>query len=106
MRGCGVRRFLVGNGHNVRVGAGSEVDQYYLCIAEAEPFGTSPKGVIIFSNDGHFALFQSRAEIPIIAANDRSKATPEEAQSIVASSIACYGTYSIDENTKVMMANL
>jgi lipocalin-like protein len=28
-----------------------------------EPFGPSPKGVIIFSNDGHFSLFQSRAEI-------------------------------------------
>jgi Lipocalin-like domain len=66
----------------------------------------SPMGVIIFSNDGHFSLFQSRAEIPKIAANDRAKATPEEAQSIVASSIAYYGTYSIDENTKVMLVNL
>jgi Lipocalin-like domain len=73
---------------------------------KGEPFGSSPKGVIIFSNDGHFSLFQSRAEIPKIAANDRSKATAEEAQSIVASSIAYYGTYSIDENTKVMVVNL
>ena len=67
---------------------------------KGEPFGPSPKGVIIFSNDGHFSLFQSRAEIPKIAANDRAKATPEEAQSIVASSIASYGTYSIDEKDK------
>jgi hypothetical protein len=73
---------------------------------KGEPFGPSPKGVIIFSNDGHFSLFQSRAEIPKIAANDRAKATPEEAQSIVASSIAYYGTYSLDENTKVMVVNL
>jgi hypothetical protein len=71
-----------------------------------EPFGPSPKGMIIFSNDGHFSLFQSRAEIPKIAANDRAKATPEEAQSIVASSIAYYGTYAIDEKTKVMLVNL
>jgi hypothetical protein len=71
-----------------------------------EPFGPSPKGVIIFSNDGHFSLFQSRAEIPKIAANDRAKATPEEAQTIVASSIAYYGTYSIDENAKAMVVNL
>jgi hypothetical protein len=61
--------------------------------------------VIIFSNDGHFSLFQSRAEIPKIA-DDRAKATPEEAQSIVASSIAYYGTYSIAENTNVMVVNL
>jgi hypothetical protein len=73
---------------------------------KGEPFGPSPKGVIIFSNDGHFSLFQSRADIPKIAANDRGKATAEEAQSIVASSIAYYGTYSIDENTKVMVVNL
>lgn len=73
---------------------------------KGEPFGPSPKGVIVFSNDGHFSLFQSRAEIPKIAANDRSKATPEEAQTIVASSIAYYGTYSIDESSKVMSANI
>ena len=73
---------------------------------KGEPFGPSPRGVIIFSTDGHFALFQSRAEIPKIAANDRAKATAEEAQSIVASSIAYYGTYTIDENTKVMVVNL
>ncbi|WP_439365308.1 lipocalin-like domain-containing protein [Bradyrhizobium sp. DASA03005] len=73
---------------------------------KGEPFGPSPKGIIIFSNDGHFSLFQSSAEIPKIAANDRAKATPEEALSIVASSIAYYGTYSIDEQTKVMVVNL
>src|SRR3954464_13353268 len=73
---------------------------------KGEPFGPAPKGVMIFSNDGHFSLFQSRAEIPKIVANDRAKATPEEAQAIVASSIAYYGTYSIDENTKVMSVNL
>src|SRR5690242_6742751 len=73
---------------------------------KGEPFGPSPKGLILFSNDRHFSLFQSRAEIPKIAANDRAKATPEEAQGIVASSIAYYGTYSIDEKTKVMSVNL
>jgi len=73
---------------------------------KGEPFGSSPKGEIIFSSDGHFSLFQSRAEIPKIAANDRAKATPEEAQSIVASTIAYYGTYSIDEKTKVIVVNL
>lgn len=73
---------------------------------KGEPFGPSPKGIVIFSNDGHFSLFQSRAEIPKIAANDRAKATPEEAQGIVASSIAYYGTYVIDDSTQVMSVNL
>jgi hypothetical protein len=73
---------------------------------KGEPFGTAPKGVMIFSSDGHFSLFQSRAEIPRIAANDRAKATTEEAQAIVASAIAYYGTYSIDETSKVMSVKL
>jgi hypothetical protein len=73
---------------------------------KGEPFGFSPKGIIVFSGDGHFSLFQSRAELPKIAANDRTKATLEEAQAIVASSIAYYGTYSIDENTNVMLVNI
>jgi hypothetical protein len=73
---------------------------------KGDPFGPSPKGVIIFSNDGHFSLFQSRADLPKIAANDRTKATPEEAQSIVASSIAYYGTYSIDEKSNVISVNI
>jgi hypothetical protein len=62
--------------------------------------------VIIFSDDGHFALFQSRAEVPRIAANDRAKATAEEARAIVASTIAYYGTYTIEESSKVMVVNL
>ena len=46
------------------------------------------------------------ARRPKIAANDRAKATPEEAQAIVASAIAYYGTYSIDEASKVMSVKL
>jgi len=72
---------------------------------KGEPFGSSPEGMIIFSSDGHFSLFQSGSDIPKITANDRAKATPEEAQKIVASSIAYYGTYSVGEDM-VMMINL
>src|SRR5690348_1471872 len=44
-----------------------------------QPFGANPKGIIIFASDGHFSLFQSSANVPRIASNDRAKATPEEA---------------------------
>ena len=74
--------------------------------SKGEPFGASPKGMIVFSSDGHFALFQSRAEIPKIAANDRAKATPTEAQEIVASSIAYYGSYVVNESAKEITVNL
>ena len=65
-----------------------------------EPFGTNPRGTIIFTPDGRFALFQSRSELPKIASNDRTKATTEEMAGIVGGSIAYYGTYSADEAEK------
>lgn len=72
----------------------------------SEPFGKNPKGIIIFTADGHFSLFQSRAEVPKIASNDRAKATPEEAAGIVAAAIAYYGTYEINEADRTLSVRL
>jgi Lipocalin-like domain/Glutathione-dependent formaldehyde-activating enzyme len=57
-------------------------------------------------SDGHFALFQSRSELPKLAANDRAQATPEEAAAIVSGSIAYYGTYTINEVEKSLSVSL
>jgi hypothetical protein len=73
---------------------------------KGEPFGANPKGVIIFTADGHFSLLQMRAELPKIAANDRGKATPEEAAAIVGGSIAYYGTYTVNEADKTITPKL
>jgi hypothetical protein len=74
--------------------------------SKGEPFGTNPKGIIIFTPDGHFALFQSRSELPRIASNDRTKAAPDEAARIVGGSIAYYGTYSVSETEKSLSVQL
>jgi hypothetical protein len=71
-----------------------------------EPFGANPKGIIIFTSDGHFSLFQSNAELSRIALNDRGKATPEEATAIIRESIAYYGTYSVNEDEKTLSVKL
>lgn len=71
-----------------------------------EPFGPNPKGVVIFSGDGHFSLFQSRAELPRLAANDRTRATPEEAMAVLRDSIAYFGTYAVDEASRSVSLNL
>jgi Lipocalin-like domain len=71
-----------------------------------EPFGANPKGIIIFTSDGHFSLFQSSADVPRIALNDRAKATPEEATAVVRESIAYYGTYSVNEDEKTLSVRL
>ena len=72
----------------------------------ADPFGANPKGIIIFTPDGHFALFQSRSELPKIASSDRTKTTTEEAAAIVGGSIAYYGTYSVNEAEKSLSVAL
>jgi hypothetical protein len=71
-----------------------------------EPFGANPKGIIIFTSDGHFSLFQSNAEVPRIASNDRGKATPEEATAVIRASIAYYGAYSMNEDEKMLSVRL
>jgi hypothetical protein len=62
-----------------------------------EPFGANPQGIIIFSPDGRFSLFQSSRNVPRLAANDRARATPEEAMAVVRESIAYFGSYTVNE---------
>jgi hypothetical protein len=71
-----------------------------------EPFGPNPKGIMIFTRDGYFSLFQSSATVPRLAANDRTKATPEEATAVVRESIAYYGTYSMTADGKTLSVRL
>lgn len=71
-----------------------------------EGFGPSPKGIIIFTRDGYFSLLQTRADLPKVAANDRAKATPEEATAIAKGSIAYYGTYVANDADKIVAVKI
>ena len=62
----------------------------------------SLKGIVIYTSDGHFAFVSVRADLPKLANPDRARATAEEAQAVVAGSIAYFGTYSINEVDKVL----
>ena len=61
------------------------------------------KGVLIYGPEGHFAFVNVANNLPHLAANNRDKATAEEARAIVAGSIAYYGTYTVDEATKTIV---
>jgi Lipocalin-like domain len=61
------------------------------------------KGIVIYTSDGHFAFVSVRADLPKLANPDRARATAEEAQAVMAGSIAYYGTYSINEVDKVII---
>ena len=64
------------------------------------------KGIVIYTSDGHFALVNVRADLPKLAANNRARATAEEARAVVAGSIAYFGTYSVNEVEKVITAKV
>jgi hypothetical protein len=81
--------------HNVR-SDGSRVDN----------IGPSPKGVVIYTSDGHFALVNTRSDLPKLASNSRDRGTPEEYKGVVQGSIAYFGTYSVNEADKVISAQI
>ena len=70
-----------------------------------EPFGSQPRGFLIFTHDGRFLEILLRPNLPKFAVNNRMKGTPEENQAIVQGSLAFYGTYKVvseKEHTGIM----
>jgi len=64
------------------------------------PFGPTPKGSLIFSEDGHFAHLQVADGLPKFASNSRVTGTAEENKAVIQGSIALSGTYTVDEAVK------
>jgi len=62
-----------------------------------EQFGSNPKGYMYLSPAGRFAVLIFAKDAPNFAANDRRKATGEEAQAVVRDTVASVGTYKINE---------
>jgi Lipocalin-like domain len=66
------------------------------------PFGETPKGILIFAPDGHFAQIHVASDAPKIASNNRLTGTPEEYATIMRRSISVFGTYTVDEDKKTV----
>jgi hypothetical protein len=65
-----------------------------------EPFGSEPKGLVVYDAGGRFVLVLQRATLPKFASSNRLSGTPEENKAIVQGSIAYFGRYSVDENER------
>jgi hypothetical protein len=74
--------------------------------AKVHSFGENPKGVNVFGADGRFVVFYTRADLPKIGSNDRTKATPQESKAILDGAIAYTGTYAVDEANKTIVLNI
>ena len=70
------------------------------------PFGETPKGILIFTADGHFAQIHVASDVPRIASNNRMTGTPEEYAAIMRRSLSVFGTYTIDEANKTVTYNI
>jgi hypothetical protein len=90
---------LVGAWTLVSLTAGEEADQTF-------PYGANPKGSMIVDANGRFMITVVRCDLPKFVSNNRMTATPDEATAVVQGSIAYYGSYSIDEPTRVITVNV
>jgi len=68
--------------------------------------GPNPKGVVIYTRDGHFALVDTRSDVPRIAPSGSDTRTPEEQKAVVQVSIAYFGTYSVNEAERVITVQI
>jgi Lipocalin-like domain len=71
-----------------------------------EQFGDNPSGILIFSSDSHFVTVNTRSDLPKLASGNRVQVTPDEATAITKGTLAYYGTYSVDDASKVITVRI
>ena len=69
-------------------------------------FGAQPRGILVLSADGTYVTINTRSDVPRIAAGNRDKATDEEAKAITQGTLGHYGTYTVDEQKKMLTVNV
>ncbi|WP_295792268.1 lipocalin-like domain-containing protein [Mucilaginibacter sp.] len=60
-------------------------------------YGANPRGIAIFTADGHYMIEIFRSERLKFASGDRAKGTPDEYRDAVLSASCHFGTYTVDE---------
>jgi len=70
------------------------------------PFGEKPKGILVFTPDGHFTQIHVASDVPRIATNNRLTGTPEEYAAIMRRSLSVFGTYTVNEDKKTVTFNI
>ncbi|SAK93072.1 hypothetical protein AWB82_06676 [Caballeronia glebae] len=65
-------------------------------------YGTSPQGLAVFDEGGHYILMTSRPNIPKFTSSNRLEGTAEENRTVVQGMIAHFGTYTVNEIDKTI----
>lgn len=66
----------------------------------------SLQGAVTYTADGRFHFITTRTDAPKYASSDPARPSPDEAMAIASGTIAYTGTYTVDENTKTIHANI
>jgi hypothetical protein len=66
----------------------------------------SLQGAVTYTADGHFHFITVRSDAPKYASGDASRPSSEEAMAIASGVVAYTGTYTVDEGTKTIHANV
>jgi hypothetical protein len=64
------------------------------------------QGAVTYTADGRFHFITTRTDAPKYASSDPARPSPDEAMAIASGSIAYTGTYTVDENSKTIHANI
>ena len=67
---------------------------------KTDPYGPHPKGILTVDANGRYVIAFARADLPKVASNNRTTATPEENKAIVGGSLTHFGTLSVNAADK------
>ena len=70
-----------------------------------EPFGKNAKGMLVFDGT-HFSTQVLAAELPKFKSNNRMIGTPKEYETISHGVVAYFGTYTVDETSKIVTLHI
>lgn len=83
---------------------------YVSSTARRDDGSTVPRpglqGAVTYTADGRFHFITTRIDAPRYASNDPVRPSPEEAMAIASGSLAYAGTYTVDEDTRTIHANI
>ena len=63
-------------------------------------WGSNPKGLVIFTADGHYSSHIMRADRPKFVSKSRLQGTPDENKAAVQGTVSSFGTYTVNEANK------
>jgi hypothetical protein len=66
----------------------------------------SLQGAVTYTADGRFHFITTRTDLPKYASSDSARPSSDEAMAIASGSLAYMGTYTVDEKTKTIHANI